>query len=58
MFQLHPETLQYFSDFSDLDSPEKQKNSETFKTHAEKVSGVNLAFYSIKTNQSSKETRN
>ena len=38
MFQLHPETLQYFSDFSELDSPEKQKNSETFKTHAEKVS--------------------
>ena len=38
MFQLHPETLQYFSDFSELDTPEKQKNSETFKTHAEKVS--------------------
>jgi len=37
MFQVHPETLQYFSDFSELDSPEKQKNSDTFKTHAEKV---------------------
>ena len=37
MFQAHPETLQYFPEFSDLDSAEKQRNSETFKTHGEKV---------------------
>ena len=37
MFQTHPETLQYFPEFSDLDSAEKQRNSETFKNHGEKV---------------------
>ena len=40
MFQAHPETLQYFHQFHDLDTPEKQKNSEALKNHAEKVSIV------------------
>ena len=37
MFQTHPETLEYFSQFSDLDTPDKQRTSEVFKDHAEKV---------------------
>ena len=37
MFQTNPETIQYFPQFSELDNPDKQKNSEVFKDHAEKV---------------------
>ena len=37
MFQTNPETIQYFSQFSELDTPDKQRNSEVFKDHAEKV---------------------
>ena len=37
MFQDHPETRDYFPKFQDLDSPDKQRNSEEFKDHAEKV---------------------
>ena len=37
MFQAHPETLEFFPEFSDLDTPEKQQNSEVFKEHGEKV---------------------
>ena len=51
MFQTNPETLQYFPDFSELDSPEKQKNSETFKTHAEKVSFISAGKLDIEFNQ-------
>lgn len=44
MFQAHPETLQYFHQFHDADTPEKQKNSEAFKNHAEKVSIVEIKY--------------
>lgn len=37
MFQTHPETLELFPKFSDLDSADKQQNSEVFKEHGEKV---------------------
>ena len=37
MFQDHPETRDYFPKFQDLDSSDKQRNSEEFKDHAEKV---------------------
>jgi len=37
MFQDHPETLEHFPKFRDLDSSDKQRNSEAFKEHAEKV---------------------
>ena len=51
MFQTNPETLQYFSDFSELDSPEKQKNSETFKAHGEKVSPISAGKLDVKFNK-------
>ena len=44
MFQAHPETLKHFSKFSDLDSADKQQNSEVFKEHAEKVRKNPLTF--------------
>ena len=37
MFISHPETLELFPQFSDLNSPEKQKSSDVFKDHGEKV---------------------
>ena len=37
MFQDHPETREHFPKFQDLDTPDKQRNSEEFKDHAEKV---------------------
>ena len=37
MFQDHPETRDYFPKFQDLDTPDKQRNSEEFKDHAERV---------------------
>lgn len=47
MFQDHPETRDYFPKFQDLDSSDKQRNSEEFKDHAEKVVKCSVCMIAI-----------